>query len=171
MIFFHPMQSHSDIIKITMKSKWTVLIFMEYRHLTYNIFSCPRIRFTQIYVTIERKRLSHLLFHVVCKCDFRAMVHGCVTFTFLAGRCVDEDTAGPISDTLYRSPCDPPDLCSLLHYKWCTPLMQKHTNITYNCASENALKMTVCCQSEYWASPFLHWGMSQLSYLRSGSVV
>lgn len=36
--------------------------------------------------------------------------------TFLAGRCADEGTAGPISDTLCHSQCGPPAHGSPLHY-------------------------------------------------------
>lgn len=42
--------------------------------------------------------------------------------TFQAGRYVDEDTAGPISDTLCRLQCGQPALCSPLRYMSYIPL-------------------------------------------------
>lgn len=50
--------------------------------------------------------------------------------TSLADRCVDVETVGPISDTLYRSLCDPPDLCNLLHYTWSRRLTRTDKCIT-----------------------------------------
>lgn len=43
--------------------------------------------------------------------------------TFQVGRCVDEDAAGPISDTLCQSQCGPPGPGNPPRYRWCTPLL------------------------------------------------